>query len=469
MSFKLSRPDLVRNPLQIGIAFFVFSNAFGLFTLQSLFWDDWIRPIEIDDAKAWFRSAGSPPWREFFEYTILRNSPQLFHIATPICGLIAAFALYKVLRARLPLTDFQVNVTTLLFLLLPLNSAKIAMINFFYVISYMLFFVAWSLLVSKSKVAPWFAVPLFWLSFGTPSLLPFFALPLLHVGYILFSNNRLLCRRGFAVWGALATLPIVFWIIRAQTFGANVREYYIPRPLGVIRGGLFVAVAVLFLAYGIGRKKWNMSRNARPLLIGWGMLSLAFGSTAYMAGGHLVDLSDWLISFVPNFSDWNSRHQLLQPLGFALIAAGGLSGSSYTPSKNAGAFGLSVLLAFSVLLNFTYSQEYYLDSLKQDQVIEQFSKIKSLKSHSQVMIADDAKRFNARGRSLKPYEWTAMVKKAWPKGGDYSVETLKYVACDELKPTLILTISATNGRMESLITRDLGIEIGVTEISPCSD
>jgi hypothetical protein len=109
-----------------------------------------------------------------------------------------------------------------------------------------------------------------------------------------------------------------------------------------------------------------------------------------------------------------------------------------------------------------------LDSLKQDQVVEQFSNIDALRSNNQVMIADDAFRFNARGRSLRSYEWTAMVEKAWPDSGDYLVEPLKYVACDEFKPTLILTISASNGRLASLIYRDLGIEIGITEISPCS-
>ena len=455
-------------PLRTGIVAYLCSYLFLFLTLDALYWDDWIRASTQEVAGSYNKVAGFPPWREFLEFSILRNSPTLFHLATPVCFLVAAFALHKVLKSRLPLTNFQVNAITLLFLLLPVNSARVAMINFYYAFSYMLFFIAWWLLVSKSKVAPWFAIPLFWLSFGTSSLLPFFAMPLLHVGYILYSNDRSLGRRGFFIWGALATLPVVFWIVRAQTFGANVREYYVPKPLGVIRGGLFVVVAVLFLVYGIARKKWNMSQNARPLLIGWGVLSLAFGSAAYMAGGHLVDISDWLISFVPNFSDWNSRHQLLQPLGFALIAVGVLSGSSEETNKKAGVFGLSGLLAFSVLLNFTFSQEYYLDSLKQDQVVEQFSNIDALKTNSQVMISDDAFRFNARGRSLRSYEWEAMLEKAHPDEGGFLVEPLRYVSCDEFKPTLILTVVAINGRLESLITRDLGIEIRVEEISPCN-
>jgi hypothetical protein len=450
------------------IVLYFFSFGLQFLYLDAFFWDDWLRGDSLYSLYAAWENNGIAPGRGFIEFSVLRNSPVLFHLVTMVCFFVSALALFKILKSRLPLNDFQVKAITLLFLLLPLNSARVAMIVFYYSFSNMLFFVAWLLLVSKSKVAPWLAIPLFWLSFGTPSLIPFFALPWMHFGYTLFSSNQRLSRRGLAVFGVLATLPIAFWIIRAQTFGANIREYYVPKPLGVIRGGLFVVVAIVFLVYGIVQKKWNMSQNARPLLIGWGVLSLAFGSAAYMAGGHLVDISDWLISFVPNFSDWNSRHQLLQPLGFALIAVGVLSGSSEETSKKAGVFGLSGLLAFSVLLNFTFSQEYYLDSLKQDQVIEQFSNIDALKTNSQVMISDDAFRFNARGRSMRSYEWEAMLEKAHPDEDEFLVEPLRYVSCDEFKPTLILTIIAANGRLESLITRDLGIEIRVEEISPCN-
>jgi hypothetical protein len=450
------------------IVLYFFSFGLQFLYLDAFFWDDWLRGDSLYSLYAAWENNGIAPGRGFIEFSVLRNSPVLFHLVTMVCFFVSALALFKILKSRLPLNDFQVKAITLLFLLLPLNSARVAMIVFYYSFSNMLFFVAWLLLVSKSKVAPWLAIPLFWLSFGTPSLIPFFALPWMHFGYTLFSSNQRLSRRGLAVFGVLATLPIAFWIIRAQTFGANIREYYVPKPLGVIRGGLFVVVAIVFLVYGIVQKKWNMSQNARPLLIGWGVLSLAFGSAAYMAGGHLVDISDWLISFVPNFSDWNSRHQLLQPLGFALIAVGVLSGSSEETSKKAGVFGLSGLLAFSVLLNFTFSQEYYLDSLKQDQVIEQFSNIDALKTNSQVMISDDAFRFNARGRSMRSYEWEAMLEKAHPDEDEFLVEPLRYVSCDEFKPTLILTVVAINGRLESLITRDLGIEIRVQEISPCS-
>ena len=435
--------------------------------LDTFFWDDYIRGASKTVFAAQAKVAGFPPWREFIEFSIFQNSAAAFHIMTPVCFFVAAFALHKVLRSNLPLSVPQINAVTLLFLMLPVNSARVAIIDFYYSFSYMLFFVAWSLLVSNKRYLQFLALPIFWLSFGTSSLLPFFAIPLIHFGFLMFSSDQRLSSRRLITWGALGIMPVAFWIVRSQTFGANVREYYVPRPLGVIRGGVFVAIAVLFLTYGIVKKKWNMSQNARPLLIGWGVLSLAFGASAYMAGGHLVDLSDWIISFVPNFSDWDSRHQLLLPLGFSLIIVGALSGPAADNGRALKSAGVIAFAAISVILNFTFSQEYYLDSLKQNEVMDQFSELEELETNSNLMISDEAIRFNARGRVLRSYEWEAMLAKSAHGDKGFTVEIARFVRCDEFKPTLLLTINSTNGRLKSLLTRKLGIQVQVEEILPC--
>jgi hypothetical protein len=435
--------------------------------LDTYFWDDYIRGESKIVEAAQAKVAGFPPWRQFIEFSVFQNSAAAFHIVTPVCFVVAAFALHKVLRSNLPLSVPQINAITLLFLVLPVNSARVAMIDFYYSFSYMLFFVAWSLLVSNKRYLQLLALPIFWLSFGTSSLLPFFVIPLIHFGFLRFSSDQRLGLRRLITWGALGTMPVAFWIVRSQTFGANVREYYVPRPLGVIRGGIFVAFAVLFLTYGIVRKKWSMSENARPLLIGWGFLSLAFGASAYMAGGHLVDLSDWIISFVPNFSDWDSRHQLLLPLGFSLIIVGALSGPAADNGRALKSAGVTAFAVISVILNFTFSQEYYLDSLKQNEVIDQFSELEELKTNSNLMISDDAFRFNARGRVLRPYEWEAMLAKSAHGDKEFTVELTRFVRCDEFKPTLLLTVIGTNGRLESLLTRKLGIRVQAEKILPC--
>ena len=463
----INLPSSSTFPWLIAMPMFVLSHILVFAFLETFFWDDYMRGKSKTVEAAQAKVAGFPPWRQFIEFSIFQNSATFFHIVTPVCFVVAAFALHKVLRSKLPLSVLQINAITLLFLLLPVNSARVAMINFYYSFSYMLFFVAWSLLVSNKRYLQFLALPIFWLSFGTSSLLPFFAIPLIHFGFLKFSSDHRMDFRRLITLGVLGSMPIAFWVVRSQTFGANVREYYVPRPQGVIRGGIFVLFAVLFLTYGIVRKKWSMSENARPLLIGWGVLSLAFGSSAYMAGGHLVGLADWTISFVPNFSDWDSRHQLLLPLGFSLIIVGALSGSAADNGRSLKSAGVIAFAAISVILNFTFSQEYYLDSLKQKEVMHQFSQLDELKMNSNLMISDEAYRFNARGRGVRSYEWAAMLTKSDPGEKEFIAEPTKFVQCDEFKPTLILTVIAANGRLESLLTRKLGIQVQVEKISPC--
>ena len=97
----------------------------------------------------------------------------------------------------------------------------------------------------------------------------------------------------------------------------------------------------------------------------------------------------------------------------------------------------------------------------------QFSQLDELKTNSSLMIADEAYRFNARGRVLRPYEWAAMLTKSVPGNQEFITDTIKFIRCNEFKPSLILTVIATNGRLESLLTRKLGIRVQVEKISPC--
>jgi hypothetical protein len=51
----------------------------------------------------------------------------------------------------------------------------------------------------------------------------------------------------------------------------------------------------------------------------FGLFILALGTCPYLAVGHFANLSDWITMWLPDNSDWDSRHQLLQGMGFALL------------------------------------------------------------------------------------------------------------------------------------------------------
>lgn len=453
-------------PFRLASFTYVFSFGLNLILGNTYFWDDWQNRITKSEFATKARLSGFPPTREILEYDILGNSGILFRVVTFISYFVAAVCLHRVLRRGLSLSSTQVNVITLFFLLAPINSTRAAMIIMHYSISFALFFCAWALLVSERRSLVFLSLPFFWISFGTPSLLPFFLLPMIH--WVLLNRSRLQESLRILPLVLLIATPLSYWLVRALTFGSGVREYYVPRPLGVIRGGLFVLVAGVILTVGATRRGWAFQSHSRPLLASIGFFAVALGASTYMAGGHLVDLSDWLISFVPNFSDWDSRHQLLLGLGIALMLCGAVVDPNESNMSRNRLHVVASIIGIFCVLNFTFSQEYYLDSLKQEQVISAFGDIPSLKTENVVMIDDQALRFNARGRAIRSFEWQEMINISLGRTQPIVVEPLRYVNCAEFSPTEIIQITAQNGRLESLLTRNLGIQVQSIDISPCN-
>lgn len=451
----------------VGVAVFVYIVSYGqnLLLGNSYFWDDWQNRITKAEFARKARLSGFPPTREILEYDLLGNSGIFFRILTFVCYFVAAVCLHRVLHRGLSLSNIQVNVFALLFLVAPVNSARAAMIIMHYSFSLALFYCAWALLVSSRKMAQVVAIPLFWISFGTPSLLPFFLLPLAHWTKI---NCRELSRLKVRFLGLMfIATPVSYWMIRTLTFGSSVREYYVPRPLGVARGGLFVSLSIAVLAYGTLRRKWKLGNQDRPMLASLSFLAISLGASTYMAGGHLVDISDWLISFVPNYSDWDSRHQLLLGLGIAGLFTAAIANPTEVEISPHRLRSFLVVLGVFCILNFTFAQEYYLDSLKQDQVIESFKQIPELQTVQAIMIDDQAFRFNARGRGVRSFEWQEMIRVSLGRSEPIVAEPLTYVNCSEFTPTHIIQITATNGRLEALLTRNVGIQTSVIPIDPC--
>jgi hypothetical protein len=444
---------------------YLISYGFSLFLGSTYFWDDWLNRISKEEFAFKARLSGFPPTREFIEFNLLGNSAIAFRIVTFISYFLGALCIHRILGRGLSLTNVQINVVTLLFLVAPVNATRVAMIIMHYSLSLVLFLIAWLLLSSRRATLHLLALPIFWISFGTPSLLPFFLLPLSH--WILLNRTKIRSAKFAGLLLLLGATPISYWIVRSMTFGSAVREYYVPRPLGVLRGGLLVLVAGGVLAYGLRRRHWSMSENSRPLLASLGFIAIALGASTYMAGGHLVDISDWVISFVPNFSDWDSRHQLLLGLGLALMLCAALVSprEGRLTSTRLGAVVATIVVFTS--LNFTFGQEYYLDSLKQRAIIAEFKSIPELSTIDSVMIDDQALRFNARGRAVRSVEWQEMINISLRRSSKIIAEPLRYVDCDEFQPKAILRITAENGRLETLLTRNIGVSVSIERISPC--
>jgi hypothetical protein len=194
-----------------------------------------------------------------------------------------------------------------------------------------------------------------------------------------------------------------------------------------------------------------------------GLIVCWLGIFPYMALGHFPNLNALLIGFVPGASDWDSRHQLLLPLGLAIVIIGVVNLLNTSAVRRA----TIVVSVFFSVLNLSYAQEHYLDSIKTARIIEAFSANPEIREVKFALIDDLAQRFNARGRSIRSYEWDAMLLAANP---DLSQKTdvLRFVDCESLEPDSVITIHATNGKLQTLLTRDPGLVVSVKKIQPCS-
>jgi hypothetical protein len=183
---------------------------------------------------------------------------------------------------------------------------------------------------------------------------------------------------------------------------------------------------------------------------------LSVGSFAYMASGRLLDVSEWMLSFVPSSSGWESRHQLLLGLGFALAIAVVIDSIKIDIQKSV----FVILITACVVLNVSTTSGYYLDSLKQKEFIAAASDIDGLVKDGSVVVIDHTGWLNARGRDIRSYEWKAMLHKA-TDGIDIEVVDVPEICSepDKIVNQTVLVIDAPSGRLRALLNRKVNLSI----------
>lgn len=452
-------------------ALFVYVVSYGLILtfLGSYFWDDWAvyfshSNSEIADQ---FRLGGNPPYRSWIESTVLGNHPEMFRLGALICYFACGWFVFKILQTMKFLKFEQIFFITLIFLVLPINSARVAMIDFSYGYSLALFYLGWYLgATKKSGLSYMAAIILMLLSFGTTSsLIVFFVVPCCHWFYIETTESETNRNRSIALFALVLSIAPIYWFLDRR-FNAplgNYLQYYSLQKSGIFRLLILLVIATLICFWYAKFGSRNPVERNRYLLITLGIILVIIGAAPYIVAGHLVDVSEWMLDFVPSESDWSSRHQLLLGLGFAVIIVG-ILGELNSRFKRQLVF---TILGICVLLNVTYMQAYFLDSLKQNEFITEIGNYKVLAKSEVVMIDDQAIRLNARGRGIRNYEWDAMLSVAYPQLQLKSTY-LAYIDCkSDVIPDTLITIVAGNSRLKAMLSRDVGLQLKVAHINPC--
>jgi len=459
-----------RFPWKIGMLLYTVSYGFMFGFLDAYFWDDWPVNFRLTDAEAhqfWKDNLGFFPTNRFIEISILDRNPVLFHLLTFVIFFLIPVVTFSIAKCFKMISQEQRFYMAIILLILPINSARVSMSVFRLSYSLLIFLVAWLVLVHpRTSRYKYFATPLFVVSFLAQPLIPFFVLPCLHNWYLGYVRNdeRWKIKTFFrASFFAVAPLYLfIAWVFSPPA--EERRDYYTPGLSGVVRSLVILLAVSLVFVWSATRKQKDQEQWKTNVLFSLSFLFLAFGAAAYIASGRLVDVSEWMLNFVPRASDWESRHQLLLGLGISLL----LSTFLMTIDKTRRARAFVGFVVLCVVLNFSMMQGYYFDALKQKEVVSLLSNVEGISDWKKVVVVDEANVYNARNRGIRGYEWEQMIVKAGGNEKVVVVTSTRPCATDQKQESgVLLSIGSSQGRLASMLKGEVKLNIGVNSVSIC--
>ena len=448
------------------LVLYCISHGFLMASWNALYWDDWmVYATGPEGVKSYFAECTRCiiPGRATIEATLIAPGPWLMRALTFLYFPLIAILLAAFLQRTYWLRVRESSYIILVVLFMPAYGARISHIDYQYSFSLLLFLLgAWMTLSPRALTRVFALIPIFWSMF-TASLQVFVAVIIVILGVKLVRCELRKSADRLVILGALCVFPIVHRYLFPVLFPsyAITDGYNTVQVAFLLRAVFFTSLLLIPLMILVVKLQRKIAVSREFVLLSIGFAILGAGTFPYLAVGHFANLSDWILPFLPDESDWNSRHQLLQPFGIALIS---LAAAKMLRRREL-AFLFSII-SISVALNVATYSGYYLDWMKQREFIAQMSESRGLLIEAKsIVLVDEALRFNARGRGVRPYEWTAMVERATDSNIIVDGNSIKF--CEEKSPSHLVTVSADQGRLRSLISGRIGISIAVAELPLC--
>jgi hypothetical protein len=402
----------------IKITFLCYLAAHGgiLLIPNAIYWDDWTLwntgpAIVLDE----FRQLGSPfNFYGHMHVAMLAMGPWAYKVLTFLLMYASGFLLYCILALQQWIRNEDRLLIVILFLISPFYAARVALVDFPYTVCLFLFFLGWYF-IGKNRVA---SLACFVLSFNMESLLVFYLLPILDY---FFRENRFGRISDLIVWGFrkldFIAMPFIWFAIKLRFFKpfgihAGYNEHF--TALGLLKEPVWQALdllsvsvpaCLLLIAIIVGAvtlKRLGLDLHAlaaralRHRYISIGVLALLAGLIPY-----------WILGYVPSFSEWNSRHQILMPLGAAFLFLGLLACCGDQIKAPVLALYIGVFLAIN-WGNYSY---LFLDWQKQKTIVNFLRNSKDAAA-ANLLLFEDATP-NALSRVYRFYEWGGLIKLAY--------------------------------------------------------
>lgn len=426
---------------------YLLSNALLLLNINGIYWDDWvIYNQSFDEIKTMANQLTGNT--HLFEYIFLflsqiGNSIFSFRVATFIFYFIAGLFLYFILLDIKALSKKTAFYITLLFLILPVNSARICLCVVHYSVFLCVFFMAFWLLTRYIKQAGGlFAraviLALFYLSFFVNSLLVFYAIVLLYIMYKHYEKAPETSSLGLKISQSIKAvclyypdfiiLPILFFYIKTHYFVpyglyenynavtwdyfkhhviANLAlssklAFYKPLSQALIVSVRFWFLSLImmgFLFWYLRDRPRENERNAKKNLImmGLGLFVFMLAIFPYAAIGKL-----------PSLLYFSSRHMLLVPLGLAISLYAGILLIEHKNRTFAHVL-LIILLTTCIVKNMHDQAQYLKDWFYQVALEENYKENEALRDNTTFFYRTNITYAN--NRSMQFYEHNGRLRK----------------------------------------------------------
>jgi hypothetical protein len=445
-------------PWLLATVLYTLSWGWSLLRPNTLYWDDWA--YIYNKPKSYlnqiFVDTGLPLWRALIDQELISVGYWTIPVLTFLFFFASSIALYLILKKVIFLNQAQINCTILIFLIAPVNHARIALVMFGYTTSFFLFFVAWAILVRHTKTRSFFlAAILFFWSFMTHSFLFFYLLPFFHFAVINIKALRLKnWRTSFGVKLVLSgALPIAYYVLRSFYWPPieAFESYHKPTFDGLSRGLIFLVSgsALAFTIFQILPSR-NKTKMGTPFaIIAWGVF--AWGLFPYFVNQNLPNT----VSVFALRADYGTRHLLLTPLGIGLIITAIAMVIPVSAQKKLNV----IFLSSFTFINVFFGTQYLLDSYKKEQLTVLFQETNVVNSDTNLIFVDSTKLFNGRFSTYRNTELEGLMTLANRNAKSISGKT----TCEDILEGYKIRLQSNKSFYSALLSRDLGLYFEINE------
>jgi len=432
------------------------SHIFLLLNYDGLYWDDYVLYDQsfITIKSMFAQATGGLDTATYIHTSLLyfEDGILLYRLLVFTLYFLSAIFIFKILKSLKLLDNSIVYFITLTYLVVPLMSAKIALIDFPYTLYLFIYFLAFFILSkymdnTHTRINKLFLriviLFLFYLSFMIPSFLVFYIFILFYLMYKEWNkhnNNLYQCVKNLLYkYSDFLLLPIISfyiksvyfkpyglyasynhlqinmytWTLLKESFNSS---FIIPiyNSLNDILDYWYISLVIIFFLYKFIKtfifKEEKLSFLILLLLVGVFMFTVAV--FPYIA-----------VLKLPQLSGWESRHQLLIPLGFSFIVVSLYLSirKFYIPIAN---ILLSTILTGLIITTYDNYLKYERDWFYQLALEKNIKENKMIQQNSTFIVTLENQSYLANNRNISFYEFGGHSKKVFGIDNKLFVESL---------------------------------------------